>query len=274
MDEKLLKQVQQVMLSMAIDIRDFCDNNGIDYFLDGGTLLGAIRHKGFIPWDDDFDIGMCRKDYEKFKKLSYRLDNKYFFQDWETDEGYGLWFAKVRLLETTYKEAASTSLSPHDEFFIDIFPYDNFPDSKREREILIRKIEILKRALLAKTRYKVWNTNKGFSFIRYLSYNILRILLVPFSKEYLIKKYVAVSTAWDNNDTGFLYPQGNSKSGKFLLEKKKFNNYVNTTFEHEKFKILRCFDEFLTILYGDYMKLPPEGERNNRHNISRVVFPK
>lgn len=274
MEEILLKQAQQVMLSMATDIRNFCDDNNIDYFLDGGTLLGAIRHKGFIPWDDDFDIGMCRKDYEKFKKLSYLLDKKYFFQDWETDAGYGLWFAKIRLLKTTYKEAASTSLSSHNEFYIDIFPYDNYPDTKRERILLVRKIEILKRALLAKMRYKVWNTNKGFSFMRYLFYNFLRILLFPFSKDYLVKKFVNISTAWCQDNTEFLYPQGNSKCGRFLLEKKKFNNFVSTTFEQEEFKILHCFDEFLTILYGDYMKLPPEGERKNRHNINEIVLPK
>ena len=89
MDEIILKKVQKTMLHMAKDIIDVCDKNNIAYFLDGGTMLGAVRHKGFIPWDDDFDIGMQRDAYQKFIEIAPKeLDKKYFVQTAETYKNY------------------------------------------------------------------------------------------------------------------------------------------------------------------------------------------
>ena len=123
--EKNLRKLQLLQLDIAKAIKELCESNGIPYFLIGGTLLGAIRHKGFIPWDDDFDVGMLREDYERFIKIAEeKLDKKKFFlETWDTEKGYGFPFAKVKLNGTKYPERNAPK-SVHQGIFVDVFPID------------------------------------------------------------------------------------------------------------------------------------------------------
>ena len=273
MDEMILKKVQKTMLYMAKDIIEVCDRNNITYFLDGGTMLGAVRHKGFIPWDDDFDIGMQRDDYQRFIEIAQReLGERYFVQTAETDEQYGFCFAKVRLENTIYEETAASNDSIHKGFYVDIFPYDHFPDETIEQKRLIRHVEVLKRALLAKTNYPIWKTNQGFSLKRFVSYKLMELMLFLIPKEIIYNHYIEEVMKWNTTDTKELYPQGNSKCGKFHMDKELFNTVIKVPFENESFNILANYDLFLCKLYGDYMILPPSSERGNRHNIKTIVF--
>ncbi|MBQ9265046.1 MAG: LicD family protein [Clostridia bacterium] len=274
MDKKELKQAQKVMLDILRDVDSLCRKHDIQYFLDGGTMLGAVRHKGFIPWDDDLDIGMLREHYEEFLRIAPKeLPDKYFVQDWKSDSEYGFWFTKVRLRGTVFREMNGSKKVKHNEFFIDIFPYDNYPDSETERVKVTKKIEFYKRCLLAKTNYSVWNTNDGFSLKRFLSYKLLRLILSFSTKEKLINKFSLAAQKYNGTKTECVYPQGNSKSGKFYLDKECFSNLCEVKFENEMFPILNDYDIFLKTLYGDYMSLPPEEHRYNRHNIVEIVFP-
>lgn len=270
----LLRNSQMVMLSILKEIDVLCKKHNIKYFLDGGTLLGAIRHKGFIPWDDDLDIGMLRSDYEKFLQVAQKeLGDKYFVQDWFTDTEFGFWFTKIRLRNTLYLEKSSSVKKKHNEFFIDIFPYDNYPDDPKIRNKINIKLEFLKRCLLAKTNYPMWNTSDGFSIKRFLIYKFLYVIAFFIPKVNIIKKYIYYSQKFNKQTTKKVFPQGNSKSGKFCLEREYFEKLHLTEFENGIFPVLDDYDDFLKILYGDYMLLPPIEKRLNRHNVTNVVLP-
>ena len=106
MEKDLLRKVQLTQLEIAKEIHRVCEENDIRYFLSDGTFLGAVRHQGFIPWDDDMDIGMLREDYEKFCRIApQKLGEKYVFQNWYTDPNYGLPFGKVMKRGTVYQES-------------------------------------------------------------------------------------------------------------------------------------------------------------------------
>ena len=130
MEQELLRKVQLTLLEIAVEIKRVCEENDIRYFLSDGTFLGAVRHQGFIPWDDDMDMGMLRADYEKFCRVAPKaLKPEYCLESWNTDAGYGLPFAKVMKRNTVYLESKKTTKMREKGFYIDIFPFDNAPVS-------------------------------------------------------------------------------------------------------------------------------------------------
>lgn len=135
MKRELLRKVQIEQLELAKEIKRVCEILNIPYFLDAGTLLGAIRHEGFIPWDDDLDMGMLRSAYDKFlKEAPAVLGEEYFLQTWHSDLNYGLPFAKLRKNNTVYKEEAAQNSGAHCGFYVDIFPYDVYPEDERKQQ--------------------------------------------------------------------------------------------------------------------------------------------
>lgn len=119
---------QRVMLEILQEVHKICESNNLTYWLDAGTLLGVIRHEGFIPWDDDLDICMPREDYNKFIKIAQDLlPPGFFLQNKNTDKGYDLNYSKVRKLGTTLIEEGETGEEPYCHgIFIDVFPYDHY----------------------------------------------------------------------------------------------------------------------------------------------------
>ena len=162
MDNETLRKVQLAQLEIGKEIKRVCDENGIKYFLDSGTLLGAIRHKGFIPWDDDMDMGMLREDYERFIEIAPKeLKPEYFLQTWKTDKSYPYAFAKIRKKGTVFIEAVSQKTNAHNEIFVDVFPYDIYPDDETVRTKLTKKIMLLKYSLWMKDGMTPWLRHKS-----------------------------------------------------------------------------------------------------------------
>ena len=156
MERELLRKVQLTQLEIAKEIRRVCEENDIPYFLTCGTLLGAVRHQGFIPWDDDMDVGMLRENYEKFCRIApEKLKPEYCWQSWYTDPNYALPFGKVRKRGTLYLEAKSHRLAENG-FYVDIFPYDAVsPDAEQRQETAGRLLKIY-RTKLMKSHYQPW----------------------------------------------------------------------------------------------------------------------
>lgn len=277
MDKRTLRKVQLVQLEIAKEIKRVCDELGIDYFLDSGSLLGAIRHHGFIPWDDDMDIGMTRINYEKFvKEAPFILSEKFYIQTWNSDQMYGLPFAKVRKKGTVYVEAGSERVSAESGFFVDVFPYYTYPASLSSRKRQRRKLEIVRRMILVKCNYTPWKSSSTNGttkrVIKRTVYIFCKCLALFCSKRRLIKSFEKECRKYESSEADLLFPCGTTNYGKFTVKKSCLERLRLISFEDTDFLCPIDYDAYLTAAYGDYMKLPPENQRENRHGIVKIRF--
>lgn len=271
MDKELLRQVQLTQLEIANEIKRVCDENEIDYFMDGGTLIGAVRHKGFIPWDDDMDFGMIREQYEKFLTIApEKLKKQYFLQTWYSDTGYGLPFAKVRKNETLYVEEITEKCKCHQGVFVDIFPYDYLPDNSSFRKKQKRILTFSKLIIRAKCGFRPVYASRKFELKRYLSFVPFRLLALVLPKRMITKIYDSTAKKYNTEKSGCLFVQGISKYAGFTVEDKILRNLIELPFENTTFKAPIQYDEYLTNVYGDYMTPPPETERSDRHQVKKI----
>lgn len=271
--ENKLRKLQLTQLEILEYVDEFCKKHNIKYSLYAGTMIGAIRHKGFIPWDDDLDIGMLRPEYEKFLEIApKKLNDKYFIQTWENDEGYAMPFAKVRKLGTVYVEATSQFTPGHKELYVDILPYDELPtDTALQRK---KRIELFKccNTLFIHTGIEPWkhHASKFKQFLASIKYIPFRFLAVGKTKNQLISTCKKVMTEYNGNNTGLVYENWGAEAGGHPIPIQFFEPYTELSFEGEMFKVPSNYDGVLRAQYGDYMQLPPENERENRHQIIEI----
>lgn len=276
MERDILRKVQLVQLEMLKELDRICKELHISYFLDSGTLLGAIRHNGFIPWDDDLDVGMLRKDYESFlEKAPAVLDKKYYLQDWKRDPGYGNTFAKLRKNNTVFQEAAAENSKAHNGLYIDIFPYDTYPDDSKKRKKQGNTYDFIRRCILVKCGYKPWImcVSPAKAVIKHLGYAPMIAYAACHSKQAMIEKFEEECTAYNHENSGYLYEQcGAANYGDKVISVACLGNLTEHIFEDGVFPVPEDSDAYLRSIYGDYMQLPPEDQRENRHNIIAVNF--
>lgn len=260
MKEIPFEESKGIMLEMLRDIDTFCRKENIRYSLADGTLIGAVRHKGMIPWDDDIDLLMLREDFEKFKS-TYKSD-RYCLQDY--DYKHNAWFLVVKVVDPrTVIRINKTGVEPHG-IWVTIYPIDNAPDSDLEAKRMYLNIRMYQR--LFRTRNFFWIEQRGF--IKNVLMYLLHLLLLPFPKDYWhnraekeITKYRYVKT---KRRGSFVYWM----SRYFYCSSKAFDEYIDGEFEGETFKMIKGYDEYLRCQYGDYMQLPPENERIQKHDYT------
>lgn len=269
MEQEILRKVQLAQLEIAREIRRVCDENGISYVLCDGTFLGAIRHGGFIPWDDDMDIAMLRSEYEKFCRIAPdKLKPEFFLQTWYTDEGYALPFAKVRKRGTLFVEAKAKQLKENG-FFVDIFPLDYAYEDPQKQSELIQKLVKLYRVKLMKSGYTPWMEGNRILWKKRIGYLYYQMKALFADGQKLARAFDELATSV--GQTGLVCERCDvSHDRPYPVE--LFKAPVPCTFENEVFSAPCDYDKYLTINYGDYMCLPPEDQRENRHQVEQLDF--
>lgn len=269
MKEMTIDEVHSVLLEMLKHIHQFCMENGINYSLSGGTLLGAIRHNGFIPWDNDADIQMLRPDYEKFVRL-YPREGNYSFYSADMNRGYKV-FTNVGLLydetSTYLDQGPAPRINKDVGIWIDIIPVDGAPSELVEAQSFIRKRQLgylIIRCMQARLapwsvslRYRSMKKRLGFLAGKMIGY------LIPYS---YISFYIKFCQKYNIEDSDY-FVASDHYGIKEWQPKSIMSQFVNHKFEDTELSIMADYDSNLKYLYGDYMKLPSEGKRNNHSNV-------
>ena len=270
MDSELRKS-QLLQLQIALEIKRVCQLHQIPYFMIAGTLLGAVRHKGFIPWDDDMDIGMLREDYDRFvQACKVDLDSRYFLQTWDTDSHFGLPFAKLMLKGTAYVERNAVKVDCQKGIFVDVFPFDNVPEDEEKQKKQDRDTYLLKRLILARNGYQVWEPGQGgkkavYGFLSAAAH------LLPLSV--LHNRLLRKMTAYNGEKTQKIVTFGGSYGyQKESIRREWAENVREIPFEDAMLSAPVDYDGYLRAFYGDYMTPPPEEKRGDRHNIVNIDF--
>ena len=258
---KQLAQLKNIELAMLDEFVRICDANGIDYFLSGGTCLGAARHKGFIPWDDDIDVGMLREDYDRFAQAcKTELSDGFIFQDMNTEPNCGLVFGKIRKKGTVYSETYSSHIDMSQGVWIDIFPYDRVSNDSTERSKQYRKVSFLKNLYIVKCGYK-FPQNKGG--IQKAAYYVAKALCLFIPQHWIINKIDKAMRTYDqDNSCHYAMPFGGAYSIEVETEElARLHDLAPIEFESKKYKTFADWDGYLTKHYGNYMQLPPKEKR-------------
>ena len=259
-----MNKAQKKQFEILCEVDKLCRKHNLKYFLTGGTLLGAIRHKGFIPWDDDVDIVMLREDYDKFKKIALKeMDKKYFYQDVDTDKYYGNMFAKIRINNTKYIEDIAVNNKSHNGIYLDIFPLDYYNNNSL---FDYKKILVYRMLLLIKCNYII----KANTFFKKISLIILKIMSIFYTRKRIINKINKLIKK-NNQKCDKVIECNTPYFNKCLFPSKHYEDVVEYKFENKKFYGTKYYDEYLSYLYGDYMKLPPV-EKRRSHGIIEVSY--
>ena len=260
MEEKTvteLQGVQRVGLEILKAFVEVCEKLNLRYYLAYGTLLGAVRHKGFIPWDDDVDVMMPREDYEIFlEKAQVLLPERYFVQTTKTDKEWLACFAKIRDSQTTFIESSVRHLNINHGAYIDIFPLDYCPNTAIGQKIvylknrfynaLVAKNCLVERMGLKKFLWNVFCLFTCFYSPQWAAKNREKWLL----KQKPTSTYISAGGAWRMREiTPFEW----------------YQDGCEVEFEGLKVKAPKEYDKWLTHVYGDYMQLPPEEKRVGHH---------
>lgn len=265
MREVAIEELKKIELDILVKVASFCENNNINYYLAYGTLIGAIRHNGFIPWDDDVDIVMPRPDYEKFlKEFPSKNDVDYICLISPYNEKSIYTYAKVINTNTIKIENGIKYSNEYLGVDIDVFPMDGQPENDDEyRKYYNAKAKYYKRysRLIADE-----NNYNGIKKAIRVAYKLVMRKIMRFDKSEMMKAISRINKAYPYETSRYV---GSTSSGvnsiKNRHDKKLFDEFVYVNFEGNKFRAPIGYDKVLKDMFGDYMQLPPENERVTHH---------
>ena len=261
MEKLTLDDIKETELELLKAVDEFCQLHRIKYFIHAGTLLGAVRHGGFIPWDDDIDIIMPRHEYEKFRVLTKRDDCPFGYICFEENKDYPYAFAKVFSRETLLIENDRKGSSIG--IYIDVFPLDNLPNVKEKAIKFVKYCHTV-------TWVQMMASDKKIRHAKTRGRQIAKVIITPFSKLIGYKRLTKILNKkvqkYNNEQTHYI---GNLVSPNYMhvYEKEWFKEAVRIPFETIEVNAPVGYKELLHTMYDDYMKLPPEEKRVSHHDF-------
>lgn len=258
------EELKQIQLNILDVVTSFCEEHRISYWLDSGTLLGAIRHKGYIPWDDDIDLGMLRGDYDRFMALFNQHNQRYQFFSIENNKKF--YYAHGKVLDT------QTVLYEPDEkgnklsINIDIFVYDEVPNDPRELKRMYDRRDWLRMLHQQRT----FNYSPRGNAIRRSAVYFFRCCLKIVPRNFFIEKLLMNSKKHCGKNLDHV---GNFTAyTRMVCHKRVFCSFIEAEFEGKLYKIPAGYDEWLRAFYGDYMELPPVEKRVSHHTFKAYII--
>ena len=276
-ENKELNKLQKELLSMMKEIDKICKENKIEYFILGGTFIGAVRHTGFIPWDDDIDIAMDRKNYDKFLNIvKEKLPSNMKLYHYKEEEPFAHW---AKIVNTDFKIIEKYyNIEDEKYLFIDIFPFDNVPEAfirkmffKIEIYFKTKKIRIAKRIYLS-DKYNIKFENKVKNML--LKLCNIKVLKNHFELQKVLEEYDALISKYKKKNTKLIanlcVNYDFDKIYRELFVKDRIKEIVDYDFEDTKLRGIKNYDYLLGQTFGDYMKLPPKEEQVSKHFVKLI----
>ena len=266
LDPAHLRKLQMELLDILLEFDRICKLAGIRYVLSSGTLLGAVRHQGFIPWDDDMDVDMLRSDYERFcQVVDQFIDHRrFFFQNTDTDDGYRWVFGKMRRKNTEYIRVGQTHLGQQTGLCIDVFPLDEAHGEGFWQWLRFRAASLCRKFLWAPVGARHGSSAAARCFWGFLS-------KVP--RDWVLACYRNIVLCSRHHTDGARLVSYNADD---VLDKPYqrmwFEKTVDLAFEGHPFPVPQGYDEVLRLLYGDYMRLPPPAEQKGMADAFAIRF--
>jgi len=261
--EEKRKKIWYVQLDLYKKIREVSEKYGLNLIVIGGTALGAVRHKGYIPWDDDLDVALTRDDFEKLVLVSEKeFNDPYFFQYALSDKLIFCPWARLRRSDTTGIVRTQCNHKYNNGIFVDIFIFDKIPEDKGELKRFTKKIALYQHLL--RNYYHYNSTNKKLESIKRIVFPMTKHFI---TYEKLYEKYVKLCSKYNKTDEKkYADLCALSLLGKTDLSEDDFLESIEVPFENTTVKIPKNYDERLKSQYGDYMSFPPVKDRGQWHD--------
>lgn len=267
-----MNDIQKHLLKMLGDFIQVCEKHHLTYFVDCGTMLGAVRHQGFIPWDDDVDVSMPRKDYEKFLSLQYEFEGTpYFIQTWKTDPHYTYCFAKLRDSSTTFIENFFANHRYNHGMWIDIFPIDGMSYKQKPREKCANRVRFVWYMSYLSYLPQLFRKPKKGTILKDIGLDIVASIFWIMDAFHWRNRVVEAHLKHYDLDKSVL--GGNYydfKPKRQAVDTKFYKQFIQVPFEGMMVNIVKDYDEYLTLMYGDWRQLPPKEQQIGTHHNKGV----
>ena len=265
MQNILFDEQKQLELGMLVYIKEICEQHNISYSLCGGSLIGAIRHKGFIPWDDDIDIFLTRDNYNHLINV-LKSETRYKLYTPGVTPHYIYGFSKLINPQTIMYNDQEIKLDmPEMGVFIDIFPIDSIPEGKET--LMFKKARQYTRRAIASSKVGYYYSSTPWKmYIKRILYYPEHLICRRKQAEYWMKQLEQMVQQYNNQETKYCGSIYSKYGEKEIFPQGFFDKTTTAVFENIIFSVIKNYDVYLKTMYGDYMELPPEKERTLPHD--------
>ena len=262
-----VEEIRKILLDLACEVKKICEENNLRYYLSGGTLLGAVRHKGFIPWDDDIDMHMPRPDYEKFIEIYYKVGGKNVLHAQELNDRYQYSYIKLAARNTVlYEKEAHSGVEMG--VYLDIFPIDGLGNGTEDAHKVFKKIKTPINLLMS---YRVDKFRKDVPFYKNVLVIGASIVAHLFGVKALSKKITTLAKTYDYDTSEYVGSFIDEVGDKRIYSKELYKGKCELDFEGIKFSVPSGYKTILEMFYGDYMKLPPKEKQVLTHGYDAYI---